>query len=388
MGLINNMAFLKSNGACWTWGINTYGQLGNNTTTSYSSPIAVVGSHSFKKIVLGGTLSYGCIFGLKADGSLWGWGLNNYGQLGDNSITNRSSPVAVVGNHRFVNVASAARFCVGLKIDGSLWAWGGNQAGELGINNLTSYSSPVAVVGNHDFVQIACGSTSEGVHTGLEDAGFVIALKADGSAWAWGDNNAGVLGTNNATSYSSPVAVVGNHAFISVKSGLMNTIALKSDGSTWGWGYNDFGNLGDNSRTSRSSPVAVVGSHQFVEVSQDWSHSAGRKADGSVWCWGSNLYGLLGTNNATSYSSPVAVVGSHSFVQFACTRYGNAGLKIDGSLWTWGRGENGRLGTNTVISYSSPVAVVGNHLFAKNFDRVNRITNDFITAGIQVGIHF
>jgi len=154
MGSANNMTAYKTGGLMWNWGCNSYGQIGNSTVpTSYSSPVAVVGAHSFVMIEAGLTND----IGLKQDGSAWVTGANDFGQIGNNTATSYSSPVAVVGAHSFIQVATGARNCFGLKVNGSVWAWGNNQSAALGTGNTTSYSSPVQVVGNHSFRIIKTG---------------------------------------------------------------------------------------------------------------------------------------------------------------------------------------------------------------------------------------
>jgi alpha-tubulin suppressor-like RCC1 family protein len=143
MGLSDYILTIKNDGSVWTWGNNPSGQLGDNSTVNKSSPVLVVGSHSFVEIVGGGSHS----IARKSDGSVWTWGYNTYGQLGDNSTVSKSSPVAVVGSHSFVEVTSGANHSLARKSDGSVWTWGYNLYGQLGDNSTVSKSSPVLVVG-------------------------------------------------------------------------------------------------------------------------------------------------------------------------------------------------------------------------------------------------
>jgi alpha-tubulin suppressor-like RCC1 family protein len=357
---------IKVDGSLWMWGANTCGQLGNQTVNSYSSPVAVVGSHSFERFTMGGyTTTSGQTFALKANGTVWAWGYNLSGQLGTNNTTSYSSPVQVVGNHIFSTIRASETFTIAMKSNGTLWSWGQNTGGQLGTNNTTSYSSPVAVVGNHTFVQISTGYNNSAT-AGLE---FVLALKDDGTAWAWGGNGSGQLGTNNIANYSSPVQVVGNHSFIQIVCGSLTAYGIKADGSVWSWGANDSGQAGNNaSGVSYSSPVAVVGSHSFQKIAAGYLSTYGLKGDGSVWSWGVNASGALADLTATSRSSPVPVVGSHSFVEISTMRRSVIALKPDSSLWAWGYDGYGQLGNNyystsSALDFSSPVQVVGNHLF-------------------------
>ena len=240
---------LKADGTCWGWGGNSYGQLGNNTRTSYSSPISVVGDHSFIQLATtGGPTSGGCL-GLKADGTCWGWGGNSYVNLGNNTMTSYSSPISVVGNHSFIQITANSGASYGLKADGLCWSWGGNEYGEIGNNTLTYYSSPVVVVGNHSFIQISAGYL------------FCFGLKADGSCWGWGYNGNNNLGNNTTgNSYSSPISVVGNISFSKLVQ-LQNTAycagALQNNGNFWVWGRNNYGGLCNNTTTDYASPILI-----------------------------------------------------------------------------------------------------------------------------------
>lgn len=347
---INPFAY-KTGGLCWSWGGNSYGQIGNGTTTSYSSPVQVVGNHSFIMIESGLNSS----IGLKQNGQLWCWGGNDYGQLGTNNATGYSSPVQTVGNHSFLYATAAFRSTFAIKDDGTCWAWGNNQAAALGTGNYTNYSSPVQVIGNHSFVMIKAG--------GITAINYAAGLKPNRILWGWGQNGFGQLGNGNVTTQTSPVSVVGSHSFIDFALGAYSTYGLKEDGSVWGWGCNSYGELGNGNRTSYSSPVQVVGNHSFVSITASVNNAAAAlKADGSVWCWGNGAG--IGNNTINSYSSPVQVVGNHSFIQVrSIGGPGFIALKENGSVWTWGSNTDGRLGDNTVTTRSSPVQVVGAHSF-------------------------
>lgn len=349
----------KENGQVWAWGTNSYGQIGNNTRASYSSPVQIVGNHSFMFVSAG---MYHSLL-LKQNGSIWTCGHNNDGELGIGTRISYSSPVQVIGNHSFIQVSAGITNSYALKEDGRGWVWGYNLQGQLGTNNNTSYSSPVVISGDHSFVNLKGGC--EGTHA------VGAGLKSDGSLWTWGMNDFGQLGTNNGTSYSSPVQVVGNHSFVDFSFGARSVYGIKADGSVWSWGYNAYGELGTNNTVSYSSPVQVVGNHSFITfiASMDpnlqfygFTSVAGLKEDGSVWTWG---YGKgLGNGSLSHHSSPVQVIGNHSFWQlksmggpsFIC-------LKRDGSAWTWGTNSWGQLGDGTITDRTSPVQVVGNHSF-------------------------
>lgn len=342
----------ETRGTAMAWGYNNYGQLGTESTISYSSPVLVSGSHNFVHIAKGAYLSYhSCA--LKEDGSAWAWGYNNYGQLGNNTRTDTSSPISVIGNHSFIQISAGGIHTVALKENGSIWAWGGNTVGQLGTGNTISYSSPVMVMSEQNFKAVEAGNS------------FTAALTNDGSVYTWGDGTYGAIGNNNIQNKSTPTLIIGNHSFISISVGSYFTRGLKKDGSTWAWGYNANGRLGNGTTNHQSSPVSTIGQHSFIQVFAPGAFSLALKNDGTVWAWGRNTYGALGDGTTTNRSSPVSIIGNHSFITLSgCVDSGLA-LKEDGSAWAWGENTAGQLGDGTRTNKSSPVSILGNYKFYK-----------------------
>ena len=329
-------------------GYNNSGQLGDNSTTHKSSPVqTIAGGTNWKQVACGVFHSAA----IKIDGTLWTWGQNNEGQLGDNSITNRSSPVqTITGGTNWKQVSGGTFYTVAIKTDGTLWTWGNNGYGQLGNNSLTNRSSPVqTVAGGTNWKQVSCKTA----HT--------AAIKTDGTLWTWGLNNFGQLGDNSITNRSSPVqTIVGGTNWKQVVCGYGHIAAIKTDGTLWAWGNNTVGQLGDNNIVNKSSPVqTVAGGTNWKQIACGYLHTAAIKTDGTLWTWGSNTYGQLGDNNRVPKSSPVqTITGSTDWKQVACGYYHTAALKIDGTLWTWGYNTNGQLGDNTINDKSSPVQTV------------------------------
>ena len=357
-----------SNGTCYAWGGNASGQLGDGVDVlSKSSPTLVVGGYKFKQIIASDE-NYS-FFGLTADGTLYAWGNNDYGQLGDNTVAAKSSPTLVVGGRKFQQVASTGFSTMGLDYAGALYSWGNNSVGQLGVGNITSRSSPVSVLGSNIFKQFSLKGYSGNDST--------LAVASDGTCYAWGFNSAGQLGTGNTTKYSSPTLVLGGNVFqqvISTSFGGNFSFGLTADGTLYAWGAGGAGQLGNGGITSRSVPVAVSGGFKFKQISAcsggSWPSAYGLTLDGELYAWGSNRYstnvtGVLGDGTSIlNRSTPTLVVGGYTFKQVLLTSalYG-LGLATNGILYAWGFNVTatlagcGQLGDGTILSRSSPTLI-------------------------------
>jgi alpha-tubulin suppressor-like RCC1 family protein len=239
-----------SQGQLWGWASNTDGNLGDNTTTYYSSPVQTIAGGTNWKKVSGG---YRSSTAIKTDGTLWGWGFNGEGTLGTNNTTSYSSPVQTVSaGTNWKQVSCGGSHTGAIKTDGTLWMWGAHYDGELGNNATAGFpnarSSPVQTVsGGTNWKQVSCGN----IYTG--------AIKTDGTLWMWGDGAGGKLGNNLAFDRSSPVqTVAAGTNWKQVSCGYDTTGAIKTDGTLWMWGVGTSGELGDNTRVSKSSPVQTI----------------------------------------------------------------------------------------------------------------------------------
>jgi alpha-tubulin suppressor-like RCC1 family protein len=291
----SHTAAIKTDGTLWTWGNNGNGKLGDNTTANKSSPIqTITGGNNWSSVAVG----YGHTAAIKTDGTLWTWGLNTNGQLGNNTTTHRSSPIQTIAvGTNWSKIACGRGHTAGVKTDGTLWTWGRNYSGQLGDNTTTNRSSPVqTITGGTNWSKIACGY----LHT--------AAIKTDGTIWTWGRNYSGELGDGTATNKSSPVqTITGGTTWNFVACGTYYTAAIKTDGTIWLWGGNGIGQLGDNTTASKSSPIqTIAGGTNWSKVACGGNHTAAIKTDGTLWLWGDNtFYGQLGDNTSENKSSPV-----------------------------------------------------------------------------------
>ena len=349
--LVNTFRFA----GLWSCGLNTQGQLGDNTIVQKSSPVQTVsGGTNWKQVAAGNSHTAA----IKTDGTLWLWGGNGGGGLGDNTVASKSSPVqTIAGGTNWKQVAGGklgSSHTAAIKTDGTLWLWGGNFNGGLGDNTSANKSSPVQTVsGGTNWKQVACGT----FHT--------AAIKTDGTLWLWGSNSYRQLGDNTAVNKSSPVQTIASGTnWKLVGCGYYHTAAIKTDGTLWLWGRNSYGALGDNTVANKSSPVQTVSggtNWKSVAVGAGRHHTAAIKTDGTLWTWGRNVStGQLGDNTVANKSSPVqTVAGGTNWKLVACGGYYTVAIKTDGTLWTWGFNGNGGLGDgSSIVHRSSPIQTV------------------------------
>ena len=346
--LVRRAAF--SSGTLWTWGSNTPG-IGDGTTVAKSSPITTAGggitwSGVFTKY--SSLINQDFNAAVKTDGTLWTWGVNQYGTLGDGTVANRSSPVTTVGGGTTWTKqgSSGYQHIAAVKSDGTLWTWGYNGYGNLGDGTTVSKTSPITTAGGGtNWRQVACGYSTS------------AAIKSDGTLWIWGYNQNGQLGDGTALDRSSPVTTVaGGTTWSQVAAGYYAFAAIKTDGTLWTWGQNLYGWVGDGTALGRSSPVTTAGG------GTNWRQvaaGAAIKTDGTLWTWGLNSSGQLGDGTVVNRSSPVTTAGGGT--NWSRVVYGllsQAAIKSDGTLWTWGYNGFGALGDGTTVAKSSPVTTV------------------------------
>lgn len=340
---------VKSDGTLWAWGDNSFSQLGDGAIASRANPVHI--GADFKTIAVGGA---GGEFGrntthavaVKTDGTLWTWGNSTWFQLGDGKQTSRSSPVQV--GTGYATATAGYGFTLAVRSDGTLWAWGSNWSGQLGDGTTNERQDPVQV--GSGYSTVAAG--------GEKSAFYTVALKTDGTLWAWGNNYFGQLGigTTSCDSCADPSPVQVGSGYSAVAAGYYHAVAVKTDGSLWAWGGNDAGQLGDGTQTSRSSPVQIGSGYLAVAAGAD--HTVALKIDGTVWSWGGNWYGQLGDGTWASRSVPTQVPGLTGVIAVAAGEYGSLAVKSDGSILAWGDNRSSQIGDGTFAERRSPVLVV------------------------------
>lgn len=292
-GIYHSLA-LKSDGTVWSWGRNSYGQLGDGTNTDRLVPVQVSNLTGVRTITAGGWMS----LALKEDGTVWSWGSNN-GNLGDGTLINRNIPVQVVNLTDVVAIASLYGTSLALKSDGTVWGWGSNNNYQLGNGTRCecAIATPVQVSNLTNVIAISIG------------AGHGLALKSDGTVWGWGLNQYGEVGSGNFDFWHPiPVQVANLSGVRAIAAGFWHSVALKADGTAWAWGDNRWGQLGDQTTVSKYTPVQVSNLSGATTIASGYNHTLALRSDGTVSVWGCNHDDWALT--CISYvSSPIQVAG-------------------------------------------------------------------------------
>ena len=340
---LGHTILLRGYGTVWTCGDNEYGQLGNGTIYDSNIPVLVVNGLYGVVAIAAGVSNHS--MALKGDGTVWAWGENYSGQLGNDTITDSNIPVPASGLSGVRAIGVGGSHSMALKDDGTLWAWGGNYSGELGNGtNIDSYT-PAQVSGLSGVEALEGG----GLHS--------LALKGDGTVWAWGNNGYGQLGNGTITDSNIPVPVSGLSGIVAIAGGLWHSIALKGDGTVWAWGYNGAGQLGTDTTTGSSIPIQISGLSGVMAIAVGELHSMALKDDGTVWAWGNNGSGQLGNGTKTNSYTPVQVIGLSGAVAIAGGARHSVALKVDNTLWAWGGNESGQFGDGSYANSLVPVEV-------------------------------
>lgn len=348
----------------WAWGDNDRGQLGQGGTTDQTSPTQTGTDIDWFSCSAGGLdiASGSFSLGTKTDGTLWSWGDNTNGQLGYGTTGGTHySPAQVGSDNTWSQISAGGTFSLGIKSNGTLWAWGLNNLGQLGLGDTTTRTSPTQVGTDTNWATCSAGGA------------FAVAIKSNGTIWSWGDNSVGQLGLGSAGGTHLSPAQIGSGTdwrSVSASSGFAGNfvLAIKSGGTIWSWGDNSFGELGLGTTGGTHYSPAQIGSDT------DWSacsaggandgeigtlYSTGIKAGGELWSWGNNDFGQLGLGNTTQYNSPQRV-GSDTNWAFCVTGvYSTYGGKSNGVLYSWGNNDFGQLGFGTTGGTHTSPAQVG-----------------------------
>ena len=309
---------IQTTGTLWTWGYNTFGQLGHNDATQRNSPVQILGTvwKSVKPFNWTGlTQQYSPnTFAITQDNTLYAWGSNYFGMLGQNETValNRSTPIQIPGT--WIQIERSGQHAAAIKPEegtlnvsrGQLYTWGHNNHGQLGLNDVIPRSSPTSIMGNVKYIL----PPNDNLNTFVK--------KQDGSLWGWGLNDSGQLGQNDVVPRSSPVKIPGSWQDITIKNKCVLCFQ-QGTGQIWGWGRNDHGQLGQYTSANFSNPVQIPGEYDPMfgfSFDGQVAHAVKRiRSEGEfygLWGWGDNRFGQLGIGifNSTRYSPSLVSAGS------------------------------------------------------------------------------
>ena len=350
---------IDNDGTLWAWGDNSQGQLGDGTLISRRSPVRIMDNVSM--ISAGDRYN----FAIRTDGSLWAWGQNDRGQLGDGTTVNRRSPVRIMENviyaaagwkrtdgglaegvddfqdiNNVTGVGIIWQHSVAITSDGTLWAWGDNNAGQLGDETLVNRHAPVRVM--EDVVSVSAGNV------------FTMAVRSDNTLWAWGHNDRGQFGTGGIVGSRIPIMIMEN--VLEVYAGDSYAMIIRTDGSLWAMGQNDRGQFGNGNRVSSRVPLRLK--ENVLSLAASGNHTMAIMADGSLWAWGQNDRGQFG--NGTTINSNIPVRITDNIVAVSAGDKHTAAIRADGTLWTWGLNNRGQLGNGFAVNSFSPIMIMEN----------------------------
>lgn len=342
-------------GTLWCWGLNGSGQLGDGSTGDRDVATLVPGLTDVVAVSAGDEHTCAAL----DDGTTWCWGANAKGQLGDGSIIDSAVPVQVIGLGNVGAVAAGGEHSCALSGQ-TLWCWGKNDKGQVGDGTVEDRDQPVPVSASTG-LSLALSVTAGSKHT--------CAIAVGGAAWCWGDKGGGRLGDGINTERHEPAAVDVSTGLITVtviSAGEKHTCAVAGNSAAWCWGGKGDGRIGDGNDTDQHSPIEVSTSTGLFVVSTitaGLAHSCAVDSVGAAWCWGLGGDGQLGDGGAVNQVVPVAVnitTGFTSALGITAGAGHTCGLKIDGSTWCWGVNGVGQLGDGTTADHSLPAPILGN----------------------------
>jgi len=333
---------IKGDGTLWAWGANSFGQLGNGSSVASKVP-AQVGTDTNWASVSGGNNFSAAI---KTNGTLWIWGYNADGQIGDGTTTNKPVPKQVGTATNWASVTTGEGHVVAIKTDGSLWAWGFNAYGQIGDGTITiNTPTPTKIGTANDWKAVSVKGN------------FTLALKNNGTLWAWGRNNNYQLGDGTNVNKSAPVQIGTDNDWANIAAGYDHSVALKSDGTLWSWGLNNFNQLGDGTTIAKSAPSKVGSQTNWANIAAGFNHSLAVKTDGTLWSWGYNLQGQLGNGTTVNGSAPVKVGTASGWLSLGAGNVFSTATQDDGSVWAWGNNLYYQLGDGTIVNKSVPTLI-------------------------------
>ena len=326
---------IGSDGTLWAWGKNVYGELGQGyaDVNSHPTPLKVGSARNWVAVAAGRNHS----LGLQANGTLWAWG----DTLLD--VNPFLIPTRVGNASNWVALAAGATHSLGIRSDGTLWAWGWNTYGQLGLGiSDQKVTTATQVWPGTNWLAVASSGGSDG-----SGGDYSLAIRSDGTLWAWGDNSDGELGQGyaDANQHLSPIQVGFANNWAAIAGGAWHCLGLRSDGSLWAWGLNDQGEIGQGNNTVQYySPTQVAIGTKWRTMAAGTRDSLAIRSDGTLWSWGANYYGELGLGHDNERDAPNKMGILTNWIAVAAGDVYSLGLRSDRTLWSCGFNNLGQLG--------------------------------------------
>lgn len=335
---------LATSGDTYCWGRNANGQLGDLSVVERATPTLVAGRLNGVVVTAGD--AHSCVTTESGDGFCWGRGTE--GQLGDGTTSDRSGPERValsLAPGQTSIAADSTHTCA--RSGFTVYCWGDNSFGQIGDGTNIDRPTPAEVLG------FAFGSvTVGGAHTCSDSLGA-------GVAYCWGANTFGQLGDGTFNAHAEPEPVAGGLTVAMITAGVGHTCATIPSGQAYCWGLNSSGQLGDGTTTNSPDPAVVSGGHSFRYLTAGYAHTCGITSGGDALCWGSNSSGQLGDGSTVDRSTPEIVVGGRTFISLTTGGAHTCGITTDALLYCWGSGSAGQLGDGASTDRLQPVPVSG-----------------------------
>ncbi|WP_442902370.1 RCC1 domain-containing protein, partial [Flavobacterium sp.] len=353
---------LKPNGTLWGWGSSNFGQMGNGSEADFYNPTQLNTATDWQQAVCG---PYNT-FVIKTNGTMWCSGNNSSGQLGIGSTVSYLNTFTQMGTDtNWSQVSASNSFTLALKTNGSLWGWGQNDSYQMGNGTCCSNRlSPGQIGTDTDWTLIQAAGI---VRTGL-------ALKSNGTLWGWGGNSTGLVGPSNVGSRQYPTQLRPETDWATISAGNGHALALKTNGTLWGWGAGNYGQAGDTFPTIyfRDTPVQVGTNTNWVYIGTGHSTSYGIQSDGTLWGWGRNDTGQVGDGTTTNRTQPVQIGTDTDWIRVTGGVNHGIAQKANGAIYTWGSNDYGQLGNGgtTTVSLPTAITVPGCTLSNEDFESV------------------
>ena len=360
-----NATFIKyPNGDFWATGQNN-GAFGNGTTASSLVFVPLGNDNDWRKIV---SKSHNLL--IKTNGTLWGWGNNDYGELGNSDTSYKNSPILMSADTDWIDIKTGLNHSLALKSNGTIWSCGRNNFGQLGLGN---------IVNNPTLTQVGIDTDWAKIET---YGNMSFAIKNNGTLWMWGYTYNGQAGNGSVTVFdpalrTTPQQIGNDNDWNEVRANPEAVVALKNNGTLWAWGGNLQGSLGDGTTNSCFFPRQLGSANDWTAI-EGLSNFTALKNDGSLWVWGINNFGFagLGNNNLTFIFTPTHVGSAGNCIRIEKNFWNTAVLHQDGKYYIWGSNQQGQIGNGTTTNVYTPtlLTVACNLDLEKNNKNLSTIT--------------